>query len=190
MRILFFLRVELPHPLLRGLDYFFSVPFAQFNPGTMTNSIHWMSKIFQQILDCLAFYFDGFLQRLLFECDAKNSTMFVVAVRVTHIVLHMPDDYILPVRAVKSSIFSEYRIRWTKILISTEEESFRFLLYFGTIRQGLGYFQFFSVGGSPNLSKLSCFSYFLSLLAPSDCSGNFIPTITVKLILFNAQKTD
>jgi hypothetical protein len=53
--------------------------------------------------------------------------MFVVAIGISHIVLHMPDDGILPVRDIKGTIASDFDIAGTEIRVARNDDWLDFL---------------------------------------------------------------
>ena len=130
--ILLFVRVKLLHPFLGRFNYRGGITLAQLHPGTMAHAVHWVHQISKKLLYGLPVDFDRFLQRLLFVSKAVNPTMLFIAIRVSYIVLHVPDYNILPIGNIEGSILSENRIGRPKVLIPAKHKANGFLLYLGT----------------------------------------------------------
>ena len=97
VRVLFLFGVELLDPLLGCGDDFVGIASAQFDPGAMTDTVDRVFEVLEQFLNGLPLDRDFFLERLLRVAYAEDASVLVVAVRVPDVVLHVPDDYALPV---------------------------------------------------------------------------------------------
>ncbi len=120
--------VELLHPFLRGGNDFGGGALTELDAGAMAHAIGGMPQVFEQGGDGLAVDGDGFLQFTTFRGHAVDATVFVVAVRVAHVVLHVADDDVVPVGDVKSTIFAEDGITWAEILVAAHEQAAGFVL--------------------------------------------------------------
>ena len=60
--------------------------------------------------------------------------MLFIPVGVSDIVLHVSDDYILPVGDIEGTVGPENCIGWAEVLIPTEHKADRLLLHLGSIR--------------------------------------------------------
>ena len=123
MRVFFLGGIELLHPFLRGGDDFGGGALAEFDAGAVTHAIGGMLEVFEQRGDGLAVDGDGFLQLATFGGHAVNAAVFVVAVGVAHVVLHVADDDVVPVGDVKSTIFTEDRIAGAEVFVAAHEQA-------------------------------------------------------------------
>ena len=125
----FFLRgVKLLNPFLRGGDDFGGGAFAELDAGAMTHAIGGMLEVFEQRGDGLTVDGDGFLQFAAFGGHAVDAAVFVVAIWVAYVVLHVADDDVVPVGDVERAIFAEDGIAGAEILVAAHEQAAGFVL--------------------------------------------------------------
>ena len=121
MRVFFLGGVELFHPFLRGGDDFSGGALAEFDTSAMAHAIGGMPQVFEQCGDGLAVDGDGLLQLAAFGGHAVNAAVFVVAVRIADVVLHVADDDVVPVGDVKGAVFAEDGITGAEVFVATHD---------------------------------------------------------------------
>ena len=78
-----------------------------------------MFKIFKELSHGSTINFDRLLKWLLRIHQTIDSTVHLITIWVAHVVLHVPDDHIMPVGNVKRSILAENGVSRTEITIAT-----------------------------------------------------------------------
>ena len=86
---------------------FIGIAATQLAPGAITAAVFGQFQVFQQHGNRRACDVRGLHQRAAGIGDAIHSTVHMVTVWVTGVVLHVPDQNILPVDHVERSIRSE-----------------------------------------------------------------------------------
>jgi hypothetical protein len=89
----------------------------------MAHAVGGVLQVFEQRGDRLAVDGDGLLQLAARGGDAIDAAVFVVAVRVAHVVLHVADDDVVPVGEVERAIGREDGIGRTEVLVAAHEEA-------------------------------------------------------------------
>ena len=127
----------------------------------------------------MSFDRDFLLERLLGIADAEDASVLVVPVRVADVVLHMPDDYVLPVGYVEGPVFTEDGVGRPEVFVPAQEETIGFLILFAPICQSLGYLKPLSVRGAPHLTQFGLLNNFLGILAAAYRPCLFITAVPV-----------
>ena len=94
----------------------------------MAHAVGGMFQVFEQGGDGLAVDGDGLLQLAAFGGHAVDAAVFVVAVGVADVVLHVADDDVVPVGNVEGSIFAEDGIARAEVLVAAHEQAARLVL--------------------------------------------------------------
>ena len=128
MRVFFLGGVELLHPFFRGGDDFGGGALAEFDAGAMAHAVGGMFQVFEQGGDGLAVDGDGLLQLAAFGGHAVDAAVFVVAVGVADVVLHVADDDVVPVGNVEGTIFAEDGIAGAEVFVAAHEQAAGFIL--------------------------------------------------------------
>ena len=189
VRVLFLFGVELLDPLLGCGDDFVGIASAQFDPGAMTDTVDRVFEVLEQFLNGLSLDRDFFLERLLRVAYAEDASVLMVAVRVPDVVLHVPDDYVLPVGYVEGSVFTENGVGRPEVLVSAQEKAVGLLVLLASVGQSLGDFQSFPVRSAPHFSYFGFLNDFLGILAASH-RFRLLETAAMQLVLFDTEEAD
>ena len=76
----------------------------------------------EHLLDGLALHFGRLEQRPPFCTYAVNTAVFVIAVRVTDVVLHVADQRVVPIGDVQGAVSADLDIRRTEVGISRNDD--------------------------------------------------------------------
>ena len=82
-------------------------PTRKLQSSPISNCRSKIKEVFAYICDRLAFHFGRLQQIATFVRDAINPAMFMVTVGVPHIVLHVPDERIVPITNIKRTISTD-----------------------------------------------------------------------------------
>ena len=53
---------------------------------------------------------------------AVNATMFVVTVWVSHVVLHVADQHVVPVSNIQRAVATNFDVAWPEVLIRRQQD--------------------------------------------------------------------
>src|SRR3954471_9198297 len=94
----------MPRPFAQSLNDFGRIVLPEFDLRPFTNLVLRIFQQIQQSRNGRASNVWPFIKRTLGTCDSVNAAMLVIAVRIAQVMLHMPDDWVLPVREINRSI--------------------------------------------------------------------------------------
>ena len=89
----------------------YSGPAAEFAAGAVAAAILGQLQVLQQFGNARAGDLRGFHQRTRRIRDAVDAAVFVVAVRVTRVVLHVADQRVVPVNEVERTVRRELQVK-------------------------------------------------------------------------------
>ena len=111
------LRVPLLQPFAQRSHHVGSLAFAQLNARPVTGEVGAVGQQVEQLGDRLAVHLDVRHERAPLVGDAVHAAELVVAAGVTHIVLHVADDDVLPVGHVHGAVAADFEIRRAEVAI-------------------------------------------------------------------------
>src|SRR5947208_12341581 len=103
------------NPLLRRRNDFVAVPTRQLNASTIANAVIAVGQRREQFFNWFPGDGPRLLQRPAFIRHLVNPAMRMIAARIAQIVLHVPDDRVLPIEEVDRSIWSNLHVRRPEI---------------------------------------------------------------------------
>ena len=120
--MLFLGRIPFPGPLLAGRDHILGLALAELDPGAVADSVNRVLEVRHQLVEGSAVNFDCFLERLALVGDPVDPAMKMVAGGVTDIVLHVPDDDVVPVGHVERAVGTKLDVRGSEVLVGTLDQ--------------------------------------------------------------------
>ena len=135
--------------------------------GAMTDTVDRVFEVLEQFLNGLSLDRDFLLERLLGVAYAEDASVLVIPVRVSDIVLHVPDDYAFASRHVEGSVFPEDGVGRPEVLVSAQEKAVGLLILLASVGQSLGDLSIFPRSGCPTLLRL----WFSQPLSWHPCRG-------------------
>ena len=118
--------VRVSKPLRRSGDHVGRRASGQFDPRAITGAVIVALQNVEQLLNWLPRDRRGLHQRTPFGRDAVDAAIGSLATGVSQVVLHVADDWILPINKVERAIRRGLHVHGAKIWIGREEDRFGF----------------------------------------------------------------
>ena len=116
------LRVELRDPRLDRGEHLGGRTGAQFAAGAVAGAVFGLLEVGEQFGDGGAGDLGGLDQRPPGVGDAVDATVLMVAVRVARVVLHVPDQRVVPIEEVQRAIGRELQVYRAEIPVRRAEQ--------------------------------------------------------------------
>src|SRR5262245_30994260 len=105
------LLVKLRHPCVDGVDHFAGWSRAQFGSRVVASAVFWLFEQVEDFAGRLASDGSWFQQWPAVVCHAVDTAMFTVAIWIAQIVLHVADDWIVPISEVDGTVGADFDVR-------------------------------------------------------------------------------
>src|SRR5258706_14865850 len=110
MLILWIVLIKLIQPRFYSGNNFHCWPSTKFNSGPIANPVFWLFQQIKQFVDRLSGNLDRLQQRPAFVSDAINAAVFTVTARIAQIVLHVSDDWVVPIEEIDGTVRTDFEI--------------------------------------------------------------------------------
>ena len=116
------LGVELGDPGLDGRKHFGRRVAAEFAAGTVSGAVFGLLEVLEEFGHGGAVDLGGLQERTLGVGDAVDAAVLVVAVRIAGVMLHVPDQRVVPVEEVERAVRGEFEVDRTEVAVGGCEQ--------------------------------------------------------------------
>ena len=107
--------------------HFLCITTAQFQSRSIPRAVFFRMESLQHGLDGLALHLHSFDERSAFVGHSVDTTVCVIAVRIAHVVLHVPDQRVGPIGHIQSTVTADFHIGRSEVGIGRYQDRFNLL---------------------------------------------------------------